>query len=85
MGDNPGIGEADFRKGVDRLLAAGLPAKRSLADAWEPFAALRRRYAPRTYHLAYWTIAAPAPWSGERAGFPGLVEWPDAPEAWTLG
>lgn len=83
--DHPGIDEADFRKGVDRVLAAGFPAMRSSDDAWEPFVALRSRYAPRAYQLAYWTIAAPAPWSGERDGFPGLVAWPDAPEGWALG
>ena len=84
-GSEPGIDQADFRKGVDRLMLSGFPAQRSADDAWDQFAALRSRYAPRAYQLAYWTIAAPAPWSGERDGFPGLVAWPDAPEAWSLG
>ncbi len=83
--NDPGIGDAEFRKGVDRAVAAGFPAERSADEAWETFAAMRSRYAPRAYQLAYWTIAAPAPWSGERAGFPGLGAWPDAPEAWSIG
>jgi hypothetical protein len=84
IAEHAGIEEADFDKGVDRLVGAGFPAQRSAAEAWEGFAALRSRYAPQAYQLAYWTIAAPAPWSGERDGFPGLANWPDAPEAWTL-
>ena len=83
--DHPGIDQSEFRKGVDRVLAAGFPAQRSTEDAWETFAALRSKYAPRAYQLAYWTIAAPAPWSGNREGFPDLDDWPDAPGAWSLG
>ena len=80
----PGIGQADFRTGVDRLLAAGFPAERSSGEAWQEFAAIRSNYAPLAYQLAFWTVAAPAPWSGERAGFPGLVDQPDAPDTWSL-
>ncbi len=81
---DPGIDVADFGAGVTRILAAGFPAECSADEAWPRFAELRSRYAPRAYQLAYWTIAAPAPWSGERDGFPGLVEWPDAPTAWSI-
>jgi hypothetical protein len=80
----PGIDEAAFRRGVDRLLAAGFPAERSSGEAWQEFAATRSNYAPLAYQLAYWTVAAPAPWSGERAGFPGLIDQPDAPDTWSL-
>jgi hypothetical protein len=80
----PGIDQADFRRGVDRLLAAGFPAERSTDQAWQEFASIRSNYAPLAYQLAFWTVAAPAPWSGERAGFPGLVDQPDAPDTWSL-
>ena len=70
---DPGVSEADFRIGVDRLIDAGFPAERTAADAWETFAGLRSKYATQVHQLAFWTIAAPAPWSGDRAGFPGLV------------
>ena len=77
---HPGISEADFQIGVDRLVDAGFPAERTAADSWESFAELRSRYAPQAHQLAYWTMAAPAPWSGERAGFPDLdAVWPDPP------
>ena len=84
-GRDPGIDESEFRKGVDRVLSAGFPAELPAEEAWADFAALRSEYAPRTYQLAYWIIAAPAPWSGDRAGFPDVGDWPDAPEAWSLG
>ena len=80
----PGIDQADFERGVERLLAAGFPVERSTNEAWQDFAATRASYAPLAYQLAYWTVAAPAPWSGERAGFPGLIDQPDAPTTWTL-
>lgn len=82
--DHPGIDEADFRKGVDRLLAAGFPAELAVDDAWRSFAELRSRYAPLAYRLCYWTVAAPAPWSGDRAGFVDLVGRPDAPDTWSI-
>lgn len=65
-----GIDEAEFADGVERIVGAGYPAEVSAASAWEPFTALRATYAPTAYQLVYWTIAAPAPWSGKRAGFP---------------
>lgn len=83
--DVPGIDEADFDEGVDRLRAAGFLEHRSADEAWLPFAELRSHYAPRAYQLAYWTIASPAPWSGGRAGFSELEGWPDTPQRWSLG
>ncbi|MCP3976658.1 MAG: hypothetical protein GY720_19400 [bacterium] len=80
----PGIDEADFRKGVDRMFAAGFPAEVGADEAWATFAGLRSQYAPWIYLLAYWTVAAPAPWSGDRAGFVDLVAWPDAPDKWSI-
>jgi len=82
---DPGIDEADFRKGVDRMSAAGYPMARSADEAWPEFAALRSSYSPLFYGLAYWTVAAPAPWSGTRAGFDDLAGWPEAPAQWSLG
>ncbi len=82
---DPGVDEAAFRAGVDRVVAAGFPAQAEASDAWPRFAALRGRYAPQAYQLAYWTIAAPAPWSGARAGFPGLVARPQAQAARPAG
>jgi hypothetical protein len=80
----PGIDEADFHRGVDRLISAGFPVERSAGEAWQEFVAIRSDYAPLAYQLAFWTMAAPAPWSGERAGFPGLIDEPDAPDIWSL-
>lgn len=80
----PGIDEAEFRRGVERATAAGFPAERAVGEAWADFAALRSSYAPVAYQLAFWSLAAPAPWSGERHGFPGLIDQPDAPDTWEL-
>ncbi len=80
-----GLDEADFRHGVERALGAQYPAQVSVEAAWEPFATMRARYAPLAYQLTYWTIAAPAPWSGDRAGFPDLVDWPEASGARSSG
>jgi hypothetical protein len=79
-----GIDEAEFRVGFDRIVMAGFPATRLAGEAWETFAELRRGYAHKVYQIAFWTIAAPAPWSGDRDGFPGIVGWPAAPDTWTL-
>jgi hypothetical protein len=76
---HPGINKDDFNQEVDRLRQAGFAARGSSIDAWETFATLRSRYAPRAYQLAFWTIAAPGPWSGDRAGFPDLVASPNPP------
>ena len=67
---NPGIDEADFYRGVDHVALGGYPSSCSTEPAWEKFAELRSQYAPLAYQLTYWTIAAPAPWTGDRAGFP---------------
>ena len=80
----PGIDERDFRSGVDRVVSTGFQIERSAGDAWQDFAAIRSTYAPLAYQMAYWIVAAPAPWSGERDGFPGLTNRPDAPDAWLL-
>jgi hypothetical protein len=80
-----GIDEEQFHHGFERMEAAGFPTADSVASAWRSFAAMRSHYAPRAYELAFWTIAAPAPWSGGRGGFPGLSAWPDAPQTWAIG
>ena len=38
---DPGIDSADFRKGVDRMLAAGFQAEVGADEAWPTFANLR--------------------------------------------
>lgn len=81
----PGIGPAEFADAVERLTAAGYPIELSAGDAWPAFARLRSGYAPVATELAFWLLAAPAPWSGERDGFPGLVRWPDSPAEWAIG
>ncbi|MDJ0770972.1 MAG: hypothetical protein QNJ12_19420 [Ilumatobacter sp.] len=78
------LDRADFRAGWQRLLAAGYPVEADADTAWETFASIRTHYAAIADRLLYWTIAAPAPWSGERRGFPGLTDRPDSPEVWTL-
>ncbi len=72
-----GLSQADFHHGVDHVLAARYPALASADAAWESFSRTRAHYAPLAYQLMYWTMAAPAPWSGDRAGFPDLVDWPE--------
>jgi hypothetical protein len=87
IGDGPavaGIDEIQFSDGYRRVAAAGYPAERSVADAWPEFAAIRAVYAPLAYQLAHMIVAAPAPWSGTRAGFPGLEARPEAPVTWTI-
>jgi hypothetical protein len=80
----PGITRENFENAIIRLEAAGFPIESSGDDAWEAFGASRKAYAPVGYDLAYWVLAAPAPWSGERHDFPGLQAWPDQPTEWTL-
>lgn len=81
---DPLLDEGAFTLGVDRLVSAGFPAECSAADAWHEFATIRAEYAPLAYQLAFWTMAAPAPWSGERDGFPGLESRPAAPTEWSF-
>jgi hypothetical protein len=82
---DPGIGRSDFNEGYDRLVEVGYPVERTADEAWTVFADVRSGYAPVAYQLLYWTIASPAPWSGERDGFPGITARPDAPTAWETG
>jgi hypothetical protein len=82
---DPGIGRSDFNEGYDRLVEVGYPVERTADEAWAVFADVRSGYAPVAYQLLYWTIAPPAPWSGERDGFPGISARPDAPTAWETG
>ena len=81
----PGMSRTEFDTGYARLTAVGYPAERGTDAAWTTFAALRASYAPVAQQLLFWTIAAPAPWSGERDGFPNLSDHPDAPAAWAIG
>jgi hypothetical protein len=81
---DPGIDAGEFVAAVERLTSAGYPAERTATDAWQKFASLRSSYAPIATELAFWLLAVPAPWSGERDGFPGLVWWPDSPAAGTI-
>ena len=70
---DPCITEEDFRRGVDRLERSGFEIETTTSEAWVDFAAIRSTYAPQACQLAYWTIADPAPWSGDRSGFPELL------------
>ena len=70
---SPGIGRSDFDRALQRLKEAGIEPEASAETVWEQFAALRSTYAPVAIELAFWTLAAPAPWSGTRAGFPDLL------------
>jgi hypothetical protein len=81
---DPGIGREDFDQALTRLTAAGFPIAARGDAAWDEFAGLRSAYAPLVADLAFWLTAVPAPWSGERDGFPDLVWWPDAPEEWSI-
>ena len=83
--EGPGIDRAEFDQGVARAEACGFPVERAGDDAWEAFSALRSSYAPVAYELAFWILAAPAPWSGGRHGFASLEAWPDRPSSWSLG
>ncbi len=82
--DGPGIDRQDFEAGMVRLRSAGFHIEAPDDEAWIVFAELRQAYAPVAYDLAYWILAAPAPWSGERHDFPDLDAWPEHPDAWDL-
>jgi hypothetical protein len=73
-----------FDSGWERLAEVGYPFEVTDDVAWEAFAALRVTYAPIATQLLYWTMAAPAPWSGPRNGFPDISDRPDAPTAWLV-
>jgi hypothetical protein len=57
---------AEFDRGIDRLIAAGLPMERSHDEAWPHFRAWRVNYEEAAYFLANRIDAVPAPWSGRR-------------------
>jgi hypothetical protein len=80
----PRLSRADYDEGCRRLASVGYPAELSYDAAWESFRELREAYAPIACQLTFWTMAAPAPWSGSRNGFPGIVDYPDAPTTWTI-
>jgi hypothetical protein len=67
----PCLDREGFEQGLERVTAAGFPAGRPADEAWAMFGGLRAEYAPTACQAAFWLIAPPAPWSGERLGFPG--------------
>ncbi|MDH3731846.1 MAG: hypothetical protein OES13_12120, partial [Acidimicrobiia bacterium] len=79
---DPRLSRNEFEDGYDRLRRAGYPVESGSEAAWLEFADLRRSYAPVACELLFWTIAAPAPWSGPRDGFPGMADTPDEPIEW---
>jgi hypothetical protein len=79
-----GLTRTEFDEGWERLQQVGYPAERDDDATWEAFVELRAHYGSVAGQLLYWTIATPAPWSGERRGFPGLTDRPDAPIQWEL-
>ncbi len=81
---HPRLTRSEFEDGCCRLAAVHYPAERSAADAWPAFAEIREWYAPIACQLLYWTVATPAPWSGERKGFPDVADWPEAPHVWSV-
>jgi hypothetical protein len=81
---DPCLDRPDFDEGVRRMETAGFPIERAPDQAWPVFERLRSEYAPLAAQLAYWLIAAPAPWSGTRLGFPDLEAVPDRPPTWVI-
>jgi hypothetical protein len=73
---DPCLTRAEFDEGITRITAAGYPLERDLEEVWHEFTRLRSEYAPLACQLAFWLIAAPAPWSGPRLGFPDLEAAP---------
>jgi hypothetical protein len=83
--DGAGIEREDFDRALERLRSAGYPIEARPDDAWGRFSSLRSVYAPLASDLAYWVIAVPAPWSGDRHGFPmDDVRWPERPSEWAI-
>jgi hypothetical protein len=82
--EQPRLNRREFDVGCDRLASVAYPIERSGDDAWAAFAGLRKGYAQIACQLAYWTIAPPAPWSGDRWGFVDVTDQPDAPEEWSI-
>lgn len=71
-----GLARTDFDLGIDRILASKFPVETDCDHAWDRFSAQRAQYAGLAYQLAFWTIAAPAPWSGDRPGRVGAAPQP---------
>ena len=82
--EHTGFSRVEFDQGYERLTGVGYPAERSADQAWPTFVALRASYAPVAEQLLFWTIAAPAPWSGQRDGVPDIADHPDTPETWGI-
>ncbi len=81
---HPRLTRGEFDDGWQRLVETGYPAEQTSDEVWERFAELRTGYASTACQLLYWTMATPAPWSGERQGFPGVTDQPDAPKTWSM-
>jgi hypothetical protein len=69
----------EFEGAVGMLAAAGFPAERDAATAWPDFRGWRVNYESTAYQLADLLDAPPAPWSGPRRSFPGIVRQPTRP------
>ena len=80
---SPCLDRDEFGDGYRRLDSVGYPVECSADVAWSTFSELRSAYAPIACQILFWTIATPAPWSGERLGFPEIVGRPDAPNSWS--
>jgi len=83
VGD-PVLVRLEFDQGVERIVEAGFPVEVAVGDAWEVFSGLRASYAPLATQMAFWLMAAPAPWSGARLGFADLDAIPDRPTSWAI-
>jgi hypothetical protein len=80
----PRLTRSEFDEGWQRLVETRYPAEQTSNEVWERFAELRTGYASTACQLLSWTMATPAPWSGERQGFPGVTDRPDAPKTWSM-
>lgn len=78
------LSREEFDLGWQRLASVGYPAERPANEVWSAFADLRTSYASVACQLLYWTMATPAPWSGERQGFPDVTDQPEAPQTWSM-
>jgi hypothetical protein len=63
---------AEYAAGVERVLAAGFIAERSIEESWPHFRGWRVNYEQIAYELARKVDAVPAMWSGGR-------DWPAEP------
>ena len=69
----------EFEAAVEMLTTAGFPTERDAAAAWPDFKGWRVNYESTAYQLADLLDAPPAPWSGSRRNFPGMVRQPKRP------